>query len=254
MKQVWINHIGSPEVLQVKEAPDPQPQAGEMLVEVKASGLNFADIMARQGLYPDAPKPPAVMGYEVAGLVEAVGSGVDSGWVGKPVIATTRFGGHSSKVTVPVGQAFPKPESLSFEQAAALPVSYLTAYQLIVVMGALRPGETMLVHNAGSALGLAALDFSRHIGAVPYGTASAAKHDFLRQRGYERLFDYRSGDWEPEVKTATAGKGVDLILDSIGGKNWKKSYRALGPAGRLDQTPCGPCFFFRRSGGSPSLH
>ena len=233
MKQVWISRVGPPEVLKVKEAPDPKPQAGEALIDVKVSGINFADILARQGLYPDAPKTPCVVGYEVAGMVAAVGTGVDAAWAGKPVVAMTRFGGYSSKVLVPVGQLFPKPEGLSFEQAAALPVSYLTAYQLIVVMGGLRKGEVMLVHNAGSALGLAALDFARHIGAAAFGTASFAKHDFLRQRGYEKLFDYRTGDWEAEVKKAAQGRGVDLILDPIGGKNWKKSYRALGPAGRL---------------------
>lgn len=135
MKQVWITRNGPPEVLEVKEAAAPRPLAGEVLIGVKASGINFADILGRQGLYPDAPKTPCVMGYEVSGVVEETGPGVDLGLKGKPVIAMTKFGGHSSQVTVPVGQVFPKPERLSFEEAAALPVSYLTAYQLMVVMG-----------------------------------------------------------------------------------------------------------------------
>jgi len=233
MKQIWITALGPPEVLKVKETADLKPGRGEVVITVKASGLNFADVMARQGLYPDAPKIPCVMGYEVAGVVESVGEGVDPELLQKEVVALTRFGGHSSQVKVSLGQFFHKPAGFSFEEAAALPVNYLTAYQLIVVMGGLKKGETILVHNAGGGVGLAALDFAKHIGARAWGTASPGKHEFLKSCGYEKLFDYRSGDWEKEVAIASEQKGVDLILDPIGGKNWKKSYRALGPAGRL---------------------
>lgn len=233
MRQIWVTKIGPPEVLQVKEAQDPWPQAGEVLIRVVACGLNFADILARQGLYPDAPKMPCVLGYEVAGVVEGVGPGVDSAWIQKEVIALTAFGGQSSKVTVSVGQVFPKPNRLSFEQAAALPVNYLTAYQLMIVMGGLKKGEKVLVHNAGGGVGLAALEFAHYVGATAYGTASPGKHDFLRAQGYEKLFDYRSGDWAQELMAATENKGVDLILDPVGGANWKKSYGVLSPAGRL---------------------
>src|SRR6185295_8490824 len=121
-------------------------------------------ILARQGLYPDAPKLPAVVGYEVAGVVETVGAGVDESWIGKPVIGLTRFGGYADFVCVPVDQVFEKPESLSFEQAAAIPVNYLTAYGLLVVMGSLHKDEAVLIHNAGGGVGLAALDLARHIG------------------------------------------------------------------------------------------
>jgi NADPH:quinone reductase-like Zn-dependent oxidoreductase len=233
VRQIWVTKTGGPEVLKVKEAQDPWPQAGEVLIRVVASGLNFADLLARQGLYPDAPKTPCVLGYEVAGVVEGLGPGVDSVWAQKEVIALTRFGGQATKVTVPVGQVFLKPARLSFEQGAALPVNYLTAYQLIVVMGALKKGETVLVHNAGGGVGLAALEFAHYIGATTYGTASPGKHAFLKEKGYEKLFDYRSGDWAQAVLEATGGKGVDLVLDPVGGANWKKSYRVLGPAGRL---------------------
>ena len=233
MKQVWISRFGSPDVLQVKEAPDPKPGPGEVLIQVAASGLNFADVLARQGLYPDAPKTPCVVGYEVAGVVTAVGEGVDPSWRGQEVMALTRFGGHASHVVVPLGQFFKKPSSLSFDQAAALPVNYLTAYQLMVAMGGLKKGETVLVHNAGGGVGLAALDFASHIGARAYGTASPRKHAFLRDRGYAKIFDYSSGDWETQVMASTENQGVDLVLDPVGGPQWKKSYRVLGPAGRL---------------------
>src|SRR4029079_13872026 len=157
MRQVVTTANGGVEVLKVQEAPDPTPAKGEVVVQVKAAGLNFADILARQGLYPDGPKKPCVMGYEVAGVIESVGPGVDQSIVGLPVVALTRFGGQADKIVVAESQLFEKPESLSFEQAAAIPVNYLTAYALLVVMGGLRKGEAVLIHNAGGGVGLAAL-------------------------------------------------------------------------------------------------
>jgi len=155
MKQIFIVGHGGLDKLQLRESPDPDPVRGEIRIRVKASGVNFADILARQGLYPDAPKLPCVIGYEVSGTVDATGPDVDPSWVGRDVFALTRFGGYSDVVIVPQKQAFAKPASLSHEQAAAIPVNYLTAWQLLVVMGALRPEETVLIHNAGGGVGLA---------------------------------------------------------------------------------------------------
>lgn len=233
MKQVWIVASGGPERLQLREAPDVQPQPGELRVRVRASGINFADILARKGLYPDAPKLPAVVGYEVAGVVDAVGPQVDTAWIGKEVFALTRFRGYADTVAVPEIQTFAKPAALSFEEAAAIPVNYLTAWQLLVVMGALKPEETVLIHNAGGGVGLAAIDIARHIGATIYGTASAAKHSFLKQRGLHEAIDYTRVDWTRAVAQLTRGRGVELILDPLGGAEWKKSYRALRHTGRL---------------------
>jgi NADPH:quinone reductase-like Zn-dependent oxidoreductase len=233
MQQIVLVGRGGPAKLEVHEAPDPRPGAGEVRVRVRASGINFADILARQGLYPDAPSLPTVVGYEVSGTVDEVGSGVDASWIGKDVVALTRFGGYAEIVCVPRVQVFDKPGALSFEEAAGIPVSYLTAWQLLVVMGSLKPGETVLVHNLGSGLGLAAIDIARHIGATIYGTASAGKHAFLRERGAHEVIDYRTTDWSVEVDRLTAGKGVALITDPLGGSHWKKSYRALRATGRL---------------------
>ena len=154
MKQVFIVGHGGPDKLQLCESPDPLPVKDEIRIRVKASGVNFADILARQSLYPDAPKLPCVIGYEVSGTVDATGPGVDPACVGKDVFALTRFGGYSDVVIVPEKQAFAKPASLSHEQAAAIPVNYLTAWQLLVVMGALKPEESVLVHNAGGGVGV----------------------------------------------------------------------------------------------------
>ena len=124
-------------------------------------------------------------------------------------------------------------KSLSFEQAAAVPVNYLTAYALLVVMGGLRKGESVLIHNAGGGVGLAALDIAKNIGATTYGTASPGKHAFLRERGFDHPIDYRNQDWLPALKKLTNGRGVELVIDPIGGSHWKKSYAALRTTGRL---------------------
>src|SRR5262249_12941079 len=134
--------------MKVEERPDPVAAAGEVVIRVKAAGLNFADILARQGLYPDGPPKPCIMGYEVSGVVETTGEGVDSAWAGKPVIAMIRFNGQAELVKVSTAQIFDQPRSLSFEQGAAVPVNYLTAWALLVAMGGLQPNESVLIHNA----------------------------------------------------------------------------------------------------------
>jgi NADPH:quinone reductase-like Zn-dependent oxidoreductase len=233
MQQIFIVGDGGPEKLQLRESPDPKPAGGELRIRVKASGINFADILARQGLYPDAPKRPCVVGYEVSGTVDAAGSDVDQSWAGKDVLALTRFGGYSDVVVVPEKQVFAKPAEISHEQAAAIPVNYLTAWQLLVVMGALKREETVLIHNAGGGVGLAEIDIARHIGATIYGTASRAKHAFLMQRGVHEAIDYRTSDWAVELNRLTKGRGVALITDPLGGNHWRKSYKALRSTGRL---------------------
>ena len=143
------------------------------------------------------------------------------------MVALTRFGGQSELVAVKATQMFEKPEKLTFEQAAAIPVNYLTAYALLVVMGSLHAGESVLIHNAGGGVGLAALDIAKKIGAVTYGTASPGKHKFLTERGLDHPIDYRKQDWLPVLQQLTNGRGVDLVIDPIGGAHWKKSYAAL---------------------------
>jgi len=233
MKQIVNVKDGGYDALELQEVEDPVPAPDELVVQVKVAGLNFADILARQGIYPDAPSKPCVVGYEVSGLVEEVGNEVDEHWKGKPVIAMTRFKGQAEKVLVKPQQVYEKPESLSFEEAAAIPVNYLTAYVLIVVMGSLQSYESILIHNAGGGVGLAALDIAKHIGAISYGTASQRKHEFLARRGLGYAIDYRNKDWYEELMALTENKGVDLIIDPLGGKEWKRSYKALRATGRL---------------------
>jgi synaptic vesicle membrane protein VAT-1 len=233
MRAVVTTRNGDVDVLKIEKRPDPVPARNQILIRVNAAGLNFADILARQGLYPDAPPKPCVMGYEVAGIVEGAGGEVDQSWVDKPVIAMTRFNGQAELVVVPASQVFEKTANLSFEQGAALPVNYLTAWALLVTMGGLKKDEAVLIHNVGGGVGLAALDIAKHIGASTFGTASASKHEFLAQRGLDHAIDYRKQDWLPVLMNLTNGRGVELVIDPLGGTSWKKSYRALRATGRL---------------------
>jgi NADPH:quinone reductase-like Zn-dependent oxidoreductase len=218
----------------VEERPDPDAGPGQVRVAVKAAGINFADLMARAGIYPDAPKPPCVVGYEVAGTVDAVGEGVSDYAVGDRVIAGTKFGGYAELVvTEAEGAVLPLPDSLSFEQGAAFPVNYSTAYAGIVIMGGLRTGDRLLIHAAAGGVGIATTQVAKGIGAEIYGTASAAKHDAIRGFGVDHPIDYRSTDFADEVMRLTGGEGVDVVMDAIGPTSFKRSYRVLRSGGRL---------------------
>jgi NADPH:quinone reductase-like Zn-dependent oxidoreductase len=233
MKAVVLTGTGGYDVLQVQERPDPAVGPGEVRIAVKAAGINFADTMARVGLYPDAPKPPCVLGYEVAGEIESVGEGVDDRSVGERVIAGTRFGGQAELITVPADQALPLPDELSFEQGAAFPVNYGTAYAALITMGSLREGDRVLIHGAGGGVGISATQIARNVGAEIFGTASASKHDAIRAQGVAHAIDYRSQDFEAETLRITGGEGVDLIIDALGPSSFRKDYRLLRPGGRL---------------------
>ena len=233
MRQVWITKAGPPEVLQVREAPDPAPGVGEVRIRVEASGINFADLMARMGVYPDAPKIPCVVGYEVAGRIDALGEGVTEFQVDEPVLALTRFGGYADAVCVPVVAVFPRPAQMSAQVGAGMLVNYITAYQLLVVMGSLHQGDRVVIQSAAGGIGLAALDLCRIYGAETIGIASASKHDFLRSRGLDYAIDSRGADVAREVRQISKGEGVEIVLDSQGGPSWKQSYSLLAPTGRL---------------------
>jgi synaptic vesicle membrane protein VAT-1 len=225
--------VGGPEVLEVQERPDPPVGPGEVRIAVRAAGINFADTMARVGLYPDAPKPPCVLGYEVAGEVETVGEGVTELAAGQRVMAGTRFGGQAELVTVPAAQVLPLPDRLDFAQGAAFPVNYGTAYAAVVLMGGLREGDRLLVHAAAGGVGIAATQVARNIGAEIFGTASASKHEAIRAQGVAHPIDYRSRDFEAEVMALTGGEGVDVIIDAQGPASFRKDYRLLRSGGRL---------------------
>ena len=233
MRQVVIVRHGAPDVLQVREAPDLTAGRGEVRIAVRAAGVNFADVLARLGLYPDAPKPPVVVGYEVSGIVDAVGPDVIDHRKGDHVLALTRFGGYADQVVVPASFAFAIPDAMADADAAAIPVNYLTALIALYRMANITAGETVLIHGAGGGVGIAATQLARLRGATIIGTASSAKHDAIRQQGVNHAIDYRQADVISEVRRLTNGRGVDVVLDPIGGRNFADSYGLLAPLGRL---------------------
>jgi NADPH:quinone reductase-like Zn-dependent oxidoreductase len=233
MRAVVITKHGGPEVLQVEERPDPPVGPGEVRIAVKAAGINFADTLARTGLYPDAPPLPCVVGYEVAGEIESVGEGVEDHKPGDRVVAGTRFNGQAELVTVRSDMAYPLPGKLSFEEGAAFPVNYATAQAGLVVMGGLDAGERALIHAAAGGVGISATQIAKLRGAEVFGTASASKHDAIREQGVDHAIDYRSQDFAEEVMRITGGEGVDVIFDALGPTSFRKGYRILRPGGRL---------------------
>jgi NADPH:quinone reductase-like Zn-dependent oxidoreductase len=235
MKAVVIPKYGRSTVLEVREFPDPTPGPSEVRIQVKAAGLNFAEITARQGLYPDAPKPPCVVGYEVAGVVDLVGSEVNGLSEGDRVVGFTRFGGHASLAVLDQSLALRMPEGMSFEQGAAIPVNYLTAHHVLFHIGHTHPGSRILLHMAAGGVGTAVLQLLQTVPEVQvFGTASASKHDYLRNLGCAHPIDYRSQDYVEVIREVLGVRaGLDLVLDPLGGPHWKKGWSLLAPTGRL---------------------
>lgn len=233
MKAV-VTSRGGYEAVRAMEWPDPPaPGRGEIRVSVRAAGTGFFDLLTRNGFYPDAPKLPAVLGYEVAGVVESVGPGVEGFAIGDRVMAATHFGGQAELAVARTGDCLPLGANLSFEAGAAFLVNYATAWAAAIVMGGLRAGETLLVHSAAGGMGTAATQVGRDAGAGVIGTASAAKHDAVLANGADHVIDYRTADVVSEVMRLTGDRGVDVILDPLGPSSFRRSYRLLRPGGRL---------------------
>jgi NADPH:quinone reductase-like Zn-dependent oxidoreductase len=227
MRAIVITKHGDYDVLQVQERPDPICGPGQVRVAVAAAGLNFADVMARMGLYADAPDTPCVVGYEVAGTVAEVGAGVEGIAVGDRVMAGTEFGGQAEQVVVPAEAVVPLADNLSFEQGASIPVNYSTAWAGLLGYGSLQAGERVLIHAAAGGVGIAATQIAKHHGAEVWGTASPSKHDAIRGFGVDTAVDYTRSGWEKDMPK------FDVIMDAIGGKSFKRSYDMLHAGGRL---------------------
>jgi NADPH:quinone reductase-like Zn-dependent oxidoreductase len=227
MRAVVISKHGGPGVLQVQEQPDPALGSGQVRIDVAAAGINFADVMARMGLYQDAPKTPCVVGYEVAGTILELGDGVEGLTPGQRVLAGTQFGGYASQVVVPASDVMALPDELSFEQGAAIPVNYGTAWAGLIGFGSLQAGERVLVHSAGGGVGIAATQIAKRTGAEVYGTASPGKHARCEELGVDHAIDYTKAGWEQGLPQ------FDVILDAVGGKSFRTGYDLLRPGGRL---------------------
>jgi NADPH:quinone reductase-like Zn-dependent oxidoreductase len=235
MRALVITEYGGPEVLKIEERPDPEPGPGEVRVKVRAAGINFADLLARMGLYEDAPKAPCVVGYEFAGEVDAVGEGVTDYAAGQRVLGGSRFGAYAELVVTGATELVPLPDDWSYEEGAAFVVHYVTAYAGLVRYGSLRPGESVLLHAAAGGVGIASTQVARLVGAgTIYGTASASKHDAVRGFGVDHPIDYATKDFRTEVRRISGEKApLDLVMDAIGGSSFRKSWSLLGAGGRL---------------------
>jgi NADPH:quinone reductase-like Zn-dependent oxidoreductase len=233
-ERIVITRYGGPEVLKI-EPFDPAPPADdEVSIAVRAIGINFADLFCRLGLYQAAPKAPFTPGFEVGGEVAAVGAGVDGFHPGDRVLALTRFGGYTSQLNVPAKWVRPIPNPWSFEQAAAFPVVFLTAYHGLVNVGRLAPGETVVVQSAAGGVGTAACQIAKTLGARVIGTVgSESKREIALQAGAsEVVVSPRYRVWN-QIRELTAGQGVDLVFDAVGGRELRSAYRTLRLGGRL---------------------
>jgi NADPH:quinone reductase-like Zn-dependent oxidoreductase len=235
MRAIVIPKNGPPEVFEDREVEDRRLAPQDVRVRVEAAGVNFADLMGRVGLYPDAPPLPYAPGYEVAGVVEEAGARADPALSpGTRVVAVTRFWGYADRVRIPSYCVAPLPESLDTKTAAALPVNYLTAHLALVHVGNARKGERVLVHGGAGGVGLAALDLARPLGVEVYATAgSDEKCRYLESRGVVRAVNNRTGDYEPALREALRGGGFHLILDPLGPDSFEKGLRLLAPLGRI---------------------
>lgn len=238
MRAMVVRKYGPPDVFEWREVPDPQPQPGQALIRVRAVGINFADLLARLGVYSNTPKAPFIPGLELSGEVAQVVPGGKAGTAapqlkpGDRVAALTMFNAYAEKVVVNAEQTFPIPAAMSFEEAAAIPVNYLTAWQSMFEMGNLRAGDRMLITSAAGGVGVAAVQLAKARGIITFGTASTSKQDFLRKLGVDYPIDYTREKFL-EVVRRIAPEGIEMAFDAIGGKSYWQSYKCLGPMGRL---------------------
>ncbi|HLI87628.1 MAG TPA: NADPH:quinone oxidoreductase family protein [Ktedonobacteraceae bacterium] len=234
MKAIRIHETGGPEVMHLEEIETPVPGENEVLIKVAAAGINYADLMRRQGTYLTRTRTPATLGLEVAGTVAALGPGVSSPAPGTRVVSIVD-GGYAEYAVANAGMVIPIPEALDFVHAAAFPIQGLTAYQLLRDAARLQPGESVLVQAAAGGVGTLAVQLARLMQAGKViGTASnASKLDLVRQLGADTAIDYTKDNWVEEVKAATDGRGADIILEMVGGTIGEQSLRCLAPFGRM---------------------
>ena len=233
--KVWqVRHYGEPEEMVLCDADPPTPSEGEVLIRNRACGLNFFDMLQCQGKYQTRPAFPFTIGAEVAGEIEAVGAGVDHLSVGQRVASLPRGGGFSEYTAVRGSRAFPIPDAMSFEQAAAMPVVYQTSLFALDHRARLRAGEWLLVHAGASGVGTAAIQLGKAMGARVIATAgSADKLAFCKARGADHVFSYRDADWVDAVKGICGRFGADVIYDPVGGDIFDLSTKVIAPDGRL---------------------
>lgn len=234
MKAIVVKRHGDVDQMELSDIQAPEAKPGELLVAVKTAGVNFADILSRLGIYKAAPKPPFVPGIEVAGTVESVGEGVAGFAPGERVMAFCTFGGYAEKVSVPVAFAMKIPQSMTFNEAAAFPVQYLTAYHGLFQLAHVRKEDAVLVHAAAGGVGIASLQLLNPTGAIVFATvgSEAKAKVVLEECPRARVINYSVIDFAKVIREEMGGCGLSVVMDSIGGETFKKSWDLLAPYGR----------------------
>ena len=236
MRAVEISKFGPPEVLILVERPDPIPAPGEILIDVAAAGVNRPDVIQRLGKYLPPPGASDLPGLEVAGVVAALGAGVGGWAIGDPICALVAGGGYAERAAVPHEQCLPIPQGLTAIQAAGLPETFFTVWTNVFQRGKLQAGESILIHGGTSGIGTTAIQLAKAFGARVLATAgSDEKCDAMLKLGADEAFNYRTQDWAAEGKRATGGRGVNLILDIVGGDYTPRNLDLLAVEGRLLQ-------------------
>lgn len=231
-RRIVFRRFGDVDVLEQEEVVVRKPGPGELRVSVAYSGVNYADVMARRGFYKWAPPFPTCVGFELSGTVVEVGEGVTSHAVGDRIAAVTRFGGYTDEIVVEAARAWRIPEGMSLQDAAAIPAVYMTAWQSLCEVARIRAGDTLLIQAVAGGVGLAALQLAQKLGVQTFGTASSEeKLEFARSLGLAHGIDYTKRDFEQEIARLTNGRGVDFVLDSLGGEGLRKGYRCLARGG-----------------------
>ena len=232
--EIIISKAGGPEVLRARDIAPRALAEGEARVSVVAAGINFADVLGRMGTYPDAPPMPFCPGYEVSGTISEVGEAVDDLVVGDRVCAFTRFGGYAEEIVVDSRGCFPLPEGLDLIDAAAIPVTHSTAYTCLFDAGGLKDGHTVLIHGGAGGVGSAAIQMALGHDVTILATAgSSSKVDWMREQGVHHPINYNEGDLVETVAQITEGRGVDLVLDPLGGRSVARSVSMCAPLGRV---------------------
>jgi NADPH:quinone reductase len=235
MKAIRVEEFGEVDVLQYVDVERPEPGEGEVLIEVRSAGVNYADTMRRRNQYVELQDLPFTPGSEVAGTVAEVGEGVDGVSVGDRVVSLLGTGGYAEYAVAPARGLIPLPEGLDFDRAAAIPLQGLTAYHCIKTSGALKDGESVLVHAAAGGVGTLSVQMAKLLGAgtVIATASSKEKLDLARSLGADVLIDYTEEDWPDKVREATEGKGADIILEMVGSDFPQKNLKCLGVFGRM---------------------
>jgi NADPH:quinone reductase len=235
MKAIWVEEFGEVDVLQYVDFERPEPGEGEVLIEVRSAGVNYADTMRRRNQYVEPQDLPFTPGSEVAGIVAEVGEGGDDVTVGDRVVSLLGTGGYAEYAVAPARGLIPLPEGLDFDRAAAIPLQGLTAYHCIRTSGALKDGESVLVHAAAGGVGTLSVQMAKLLGAgtVIATASSEEKLDLARSLGADVLIDYTEEDWPEKIREATEGKGADIILEMVGSDFPQKNLKCLNVFGRM---------------------